>query len=103
VLGEVRRVLRDGGLVVIYEDIPARVWDRLICWIHDVQWRSRTGHCVFRREPEWASFFKSLGFEIILERPLSRWRNLAHPVSRWFYVLKSNGAQNLDMRLSTIA
>jgi len=87
VLGEVRRVLRDGGLVVVYEDIPRLWWDRFICWTHDLQWRRRTGHCVFRRGPEWCRLFRSLGFDIVLDRPLSRWRNLAHPVSRWFYVL----------------
>lgn len=91
VLGEVRRVLRDGGLAVVYEDIPRCWWDRFICWTHDLRWRGRTGHCVFRREPEWRTLFCSFGFEIVAERPLSRWRNVAHPVCRRFYVLKSNG------------
>jgi SAM-dependent methyltransferase len=90
ILNEVRRVLRrNDGLVVVYEDIPSAMWDRFICWTHDLQWRSRTGRCTFRREPEWRTLFGSFGFEIIMERPLSRWRNLAHPVSRRFYVLKS--------------
>ena len=89
VLGEVRRVLRNGGLAVVYEDIPRCWWDRFICWGHDLRWRSRTGHCVFRREPEWRALFGSFGFEIVAERPLSRWRNLAHPVCRRLYVLKS--------------
>ena len=89
-LNEVRRVLRrDNGLAVVYEDIPSVMWDRFICWTHDLQWRRRTGRCTFRREPEWRTLFGSFGFEIIMERPLSRWRNLAHPVSRRFYVLKS--------------
>lgn len=102
VLSEVRRVLREGGLVVVYEDIPNLWWDRLICWTHDLKWRSRTGHCVFQREPEWCRLFRSFGFEIVRERPLSRWRNLAHPVSRWFYVLKVNGVENLELNLSTL-
>ncbi len=96
VMGEVRRVLRDGGLVVVYEDIPLRLWDRFICWTHDLRWRGRTGHCVFRREPEWRAMFGSFGFEIVAERRLSRWRNLAHPVCRRFYVLKSNGAEKFQ-------
>lgn len=88
VLGEVCRVLRDGGLVVVYEDIPCCWWDRFICWSHDLRWRNRTGHCTFRLEAEWRALFGSLGFEIVAERSLSRWRNLAHPVSRRFYILK---------------
>jgi len=88
VLGEMLRVLRTGGLVVVYEDIPGSCWDRFICWIHNQQWRSRTGPCTFRREAEWRSIFSSFGFESVAERPLSRWRNLMHPVSRRFYLLK---------------
>ncbi|OLE54713.1 MAG: hypothetical protein AUG51_07095 [Acidobacteria bacterium 13_1_20CM_3_53_8] len=101
VLNEVRRVLRDGGLVVVYEDIPRSWWDSFVCWTHDLRWRSRTGHCTFRHEPEWRSLFSAFGFEIITERPLSRWRNLAHPVCHWFYVLKSNGAAKFELMLST--
>ena len=89
-LSEMRRVLRHGGLAVIYEDIPQTRWDRGICWVHNRQWQGRTGRCTFRRESEWRTLFKSLGFEIVSERPLSRWRNLTHPVSRKFYVLKQS-------------
>ena len=53
VLAEVRRVLRAGGLVVVYEDMPYSRWDRLVCRAHDLQWRSRTGRCRFRRAHEW--------------------------------------------------
>jgi ubiquinone/menaquinone biosynthesis C-methylase UbiE len=88
VLNEMRRVLRDGGLAVIYEDIPQSWWDRGVCWIHNRQWRGRTGPCTFRLEREWRALFNSCGFEIISKRPLSRWRNLTHPVARRFYVLK---------------
>ena len=42
VLNEVNRVLRDGGLAIIYEDIPSIWWDRMVCWTHDRQWRGRT-------------------------------------------------------------
>ena len=88
VLNEMLRVLHDGGLAVIYEDIPRSWWDKGVCWFHNQQWRARTGPSTFRRESEWRALFKSLGFEIISERQLSRWRNLTHPVARRRYVLK---------------
>lgn len=87
VLNEMRRVLRDGGLAVVYEDIPRSWWDKGVCWIHNQQWRGRTGPCTFRRESEWRALFESFGFEVVNERQLSRWRNLTHPVSRRFYLL----------------
>jgi ubiquinone/menaquinone biosynthesis C-methylase UbiE len=87
VLNEARRVLRDGGLAVIYEDIPRTWWDKRVCWIHNQQWRGRTGPCTFRRETEWRSLFNSFGFEILSECPLSRWRNLAHPICRRLWLL----------------
>ena len=90
VLNEMRRVLRDGGLAVIYEDIPVNWWDRLVCEFHNHQWKNRTGRCTFRLESRWRALFNSFGFEIVNERPLSRWRNLTHPVSRRFYVLKQS-------------
>jgi SAM-dependent methyltransferase len=92
VLDEVRRVLRGAGLVVIYEDIPRAWWDRFVCWTHDLRWRGRTGRCAFRGDAEWRTLFDSFGFEMVEERRLSRWRNIAHPVSRQFYALK--GAQH---------
>ncbi|MFN2598204.1 MAG: class I SAM-dependent methyltransferase [Pyrinomonadaceae bacterium] len=91
VLAEVRRALRAGGLVVVYEDIPGSFWDRFMCWTHDLMWRGRTGRCRFRREREWQAVFASHGFEVVNERPLSRWRNLAYPVRHRFYLLKSRG------------
>jgi SAM-dependent methyltransferase len=93
VLNEVRRVLRDGGLAVIYEDMPQSFWDKGVCWIHNRQWRGRTGPCTFRREHEWRALFRTFDFEIVSERPLSRWRNLTHPVSRRFYVLRQSPIQ----------
>ena len=88
VLKEMRRVLRNEGLAVIYEDISQSVWDKGVCWIHNRRWGGRTGSCRFRSASEWRVLFASFGFEIISERRLSRWRNLAHPVSRRFYRLK---------------
>ena len=89
VLNEVSRVLRDGGLAVIYEDIPSIWWDRIICWTHDRQWRGRTGPCTFQAEHDWRRMFSLAGFEVVKERPLSRWRNLAHPVARRFFVIRA--------------
>jgi SAM-dependent methyltransferase len=89
VLNELRRVLRFGGLAIIYEDIPRSWWDRGVCWIHNQLWRGRTGPCTFRRESEWRSLFESFGFEVVSERQLSRWRNLTHPVSRSFCVFRT--------------
>ena len=90
VMNELRRVLRRGGLVVVYEDMPESGWDRLVCLTHDLKWRKRTGRCTFRSARNWRSLFNSAGFEIVNERPLSRWRNLAHLVSRRLFVLKQN-------------
>jgi len=90
VLNEMRRVLRNGGLAVIYEDIPRSWWDKGVCWLHNQKWRGRTGPCTFRRESEWRALFESSGFEIVSERSLSRWRNLTHPVARRSYVLEKS-------------
>jgi SAM-dependent methyltransferase len=87
-LCEVRRTLRAGGTAIVYEDIPRSAWDAAVCRAHDRQWRSRTGPCTFRRERDWRALFARAGFNVAAERPLSRWRNLAHPVSRRLYVLK---------------
>jgi ubiquinone/menaquinone biosynthesis C-methylase UbiE len=92
VLGEVRRVLRPGGLMVVYEDIPELWWDRFICWTHNAQWEPRTGPCTFRRQDEWRTTFDRAGFEVLSERTLRRMRNLAHPVCRRMYVLKLKSA-----------
>ena len=89
-LREVRRVLRGGGLAVVYEDIPASLWDAAVCRAHDRSWRGRTGPCAFRREGEWRALFDAGGLSVIAERRLSRWRNFTHPVRRHLYVLRSD-------------
>lgn len=88
-LEEMKRVLRPGGVAIIYEDIPATAWDRFICWTHDLKWRKRTGACTFRGEREWSAVFECFGFEIVSERQLSRMRNLTHPVCRRFFLLQN--------------
>jgi ubiquinone/menaquinone biosynthesis C-methylase UbiE len=88
-LSEMRRVLREGGQAVIYEDIPATFWDRLICWTHNLKWRNRTGPCIFRNECEWRALFEASGFEVVSERQIARMRNFMHPVCRRFYLLRT--------------
>lgn len=85
---ELRRTLRDGGLLLVYEDIPEHWWDRIVCAIHNRKWRRRTGPCTFRGEREWYDTFASEGFELCYTRPLSRWRKIVHPVSRRFFLLR---------------
>jgi len=90
ILNEVHRVLRQDGLIIIFEDVPKTLWDRIVCWMHDRKWRARTGPCTFYRHENWTTVFEAGGFEVLSQRPLSRWRNLVHPVSRRFYLLRSN-------------
>lgn len=96
VLNEVSRVLVQGGMAIIYEDIPTKLWDRMVCWFHNQQWKARTGPCSFRSQAEWRAVFIAADFKVISERPLSRWRNLAHPVTRRFYVLRANHSEMVE-------
>ena len=89
-LDEARRVLRDGGVSIIYEDNPACWWDKAICWTHNLQWQRRTGHCTFQLEDGWERMFAVAGFRVVKRRQLSRWRNIGHPVSRNFFVLSAD-------------
>src|SRR5262245_16161963 len=86
---EARRVLRAGGLLVIYEDIPRTSWDKLVCWIHNRRWQHRTGPCRFHVESDWRELFERFGFELVHNRRLSRWRNLTHPVDRVTFLLRA--------------
>lgn len=92
---EVKRVLRDGGLVVVYEDIPEGPWDAAACRAHDRAWRARTGPCTFRLREEWRRLFNSSGFEVLSVKRLSRWRNFTHPVRRALYVLRASDSHRL--------
>ncbi len=96
ILAEARRALCEGGLLVVYEDIPEQWWDRIVCMIHDRKWRRRTGPCTFLDEREWRETFASEGFELCSTRRISRWRKVVHPVSRRLFVLKKG--QKLDAR-----
>ena len=86
-LEEMKRVLRPGGVAIIYEDIPQTLWDRFICWTHDLKWRKRTGACTFRNDEEWCELFAQFDFQIVNQHRLSRGRNLTHPVARQFFAL----------------
>jgi ubiquinone/menaquinone biosynthesis C-methylase UbiE len=99
-LDEVRRVLRDGGVSIIYEDNPACWWDKAICWTHNLQWQGRTGRCTFQLEDGWQRMFALAGFKVVKQRRLSRWRNIAHPVSRNFFVLSPDS--NLSASTPTV-
>lgn len=97
-LTEVSRVLRCGGVAIIYEDIPNAWVDRCVCWFHSLQWRHRTGPCSFQPTQRWREIFTATGFEVIFERKLSRWRNIAHPVARRFYVVKATAKPRVIRR-----
>lgn len=88
ILAEARRALREGGLLVVYEDIPERWWDRIVCAIHNHKWRRRTGPCMFLGEAEWRDTFAAEGFELCSTRRISRWRKAVHPVSRRFFLVR---------------
>ena len=88
VLKEVRRVLRAGGLAIIYEDIPQSRWDKAMCVVHDFLWKRRTGPCTFRTDSEWCRQFSYSGFELVHKRALARTRNVTHLVARRTYVIR---------------
>jgi ubiquinone/menaquinone biosynthesis C-methylase UbiE len=98
VMNELRRVVSNNGLAVIYEDIPSVWWDRFVCWAHNLKWEKRTGKCVFRSDFEWTTLLISAGFDIVTERPLSRWRNLTHPVRRKFFLARFSESYRIKER-----
>lgn len=92
-MDELRRVLRGNGQVVVYEDMPSNWWDRFVCSIHNRKWQRRTGPCTFQKEDGWRRVFESEGFEVVTSKALSRWRNLSHPVSRRFFLMRFKESQ----------
>ncbi len=94
ILAEARRALREGGILVVYEDIPERWWDRFVCAIHNRKWRGRTGPCTFLSEAEWRDTFAAEGFQLCSTRQISRWRKVVHPVSRRLFVLRLQRAKH---------
>lgn len=99
-LKEARRVLRAEGLVIVYEDIPRRWWDRQVCRTHNLKWRRRTGPCTFFREHHWRRRFELANLAVVVERRLSRWRNAGHPVSRQFYLLTTRATPSVSEEVS---
>lgn len=87
-IADMARVLRRGGTLVVYEDVPGTAFDRLLCWRHERAWRDRTGPCTFHMPREWTAIFEAAGFTLRLSAPLSRLRDLTNPVSRQFLVLE---------------
>jgi ubiquinone/menaquinone biosynthesis C-methylase UbiE len=93
IFSELRRTLRVGGLLIVYEDIPEHWWDRIVCRIHNRKWQPRTGPCTFRDDREWRDTFAAEGFELCYTRSLSRWRKIVHPVSRRFFLLRLSACE----------
>lgn len=92
-LQEAHRVLVEEGRLIVYEDVPEHLGDRLLCWFHERVWFDTCGPCTFRRAPVWQELFASLGFHAVHRRRLSRLRNLVYPVRRMMFVLERRAAQ----------
>jgi ubiquinone/menaquinone biosynthesis C-methylase UbiE len=87
-LSEARRVLRTGGRIIVYEDIPERWHDRALCLWHEQNWRARTGPCTFLRIEGWVDLFEALGLHVAQRCMLPRLRNPVHPVQGARFVLE---------------
>jgi ubiquinone/menaquinone biosynthesis C-methylase UbiE len=87
-LGEARRVLRPGGRIVVYEDIPECWHDRALCLWHEQKWLPRTGPCTFLRVECWVDLFEAVGLHVAQRCTLPRLRNPIHPVQGARFVLE---------------
>jgi SAM-dependent methyltransferase len=87
-LREARRVLKSGGRMIIYEDIPERWHDKVLCWWHERQWLLRTGPCTFLSIASWQSLFEVIGLRLVRSLELPRWRDPTHPVLSCMFVLE---------------
>ena len=96
ILAEAHRSLREGGSLVVYEDIPERWWDRIVCTIHNRKWRKRTGPCTFLCEDEWRDTFAAEGFQLCSTRRISRWRKVVHPVCRRLFLLAKKDVMQIQ-------
>ena len=92
-LKEAHRVLADAGRLIVYEDVPERVSDRLLCWLHGRVWLDTCGPCTFRQASAWQALFTALGFQAVHRRRLSRLHNLVYPVQRMMFVLERKAEQ----------
>jgi ubiquinone/menaquinone biosynthesis C-methylase UbiE len=93
-LTEAIRVVRPGGRILVYEDIPERWHDRALCLWHEQRWSARTGSCTFLQAESWVDLFEALGLRVAHRRLLPRFRNPVHPVQGAFFVLE-RGARGL--------
>ena len=93
-LAEGRRVAR--RKLVILEDTPAGLFDRLSNFWHGSRFRRRIGsreRFGFLTREEWLRLFSRLGLHPFAVVPLSRWcRSIWQPFSRSLFVLETNSA-----------
>ena len=88
-LREAMRVVRPGGRILVYEDIPERWHDRALCLWHERQWHMRTGACTFLQSESWIDLFQALGLRVAHRRVLSLSEgNPMHPVQGALFVLE---------------